>query len=366
MVAGTGIRLGEILVQDLNHNNFYDPGIDDVTDLSGKALKPWVQAQGLAKLQRELKIVSWRGIFLDRASHYLQLMRKAEGAAEQGEWDATIAALGEAQAVFVGQPGTWDQARADKIMERSLIRGVQVLLKNAEEKAQRAEDPERVRLDLDMAAHYDKELFLGFKVVGPFDPARAGQILETGYRNKIDALILKAEKLADEGDIEMTRSQTLMVDYYVQEALNLLGSQVGPAPRDLDRILARAMVNGMPQEYEKTEAEARSGNTQVVRRLLKYIKGLVDEAQQHFGSNLTFDATRADTILETALIEGIEDNFQRAIEARHRGQDSRAEDWLNLARDYVQEYNRDHAPHSRKAPLRFDENRARIILTKKY
>jgi len=366
MVQASEFRLGEIVVQDLNQNNWYDAESDQVTDLKGKALAPAEKYQKLQAALKEMRQSSWRGILLNHAANFFRWIRRAAEQANLGDVPETQMALMEAEDAFKGLPGAWDKKRAEAILKQAMIKGVEAQFKAAEQNSLSPEaDPLKARGHLDEATLLIRELKLGFQVDLKFDGSKAGVIVERAYQRAADRKLEEARATAAQGNILETQSLASFLEYYRVECQMMTGATIYVPTRELEDLQGQAIINGLPKLYDIAQGEATSGNAKVTRQLLKHIQETIEEGNREFHLNIRFDEQRGDEILESALVNGIEDNFKRADEAMREGYPEKADAWLMLARQYVEEYNREHRPHNGKSPLRFDEIRSRIILNYK-
>src|SRR4029450_12724468 len=91
------IRIGEVLVHDINDNNLYDTG-DRVSGPTGSPISPKKQSLRLGKNLGELQASSWSGILLSEAATGLEAFKRAEQESKNGNPEETRQAISDARA----------------------------------------------------------------------------------------------------------------------------------------------------------------------------------------------------------------------------------------------------------------------------
>ncbi len=288
------IPIGPVVIQDLNQNNLFDPGVDAVVDPSGQPFSPAREAAELHQITQELGTSGWSGILLSDAATMVNGLRDAAAYAQLGN-----------------------------------VPMVELRLKEAELGAQK----------------------LGL----PFPQTRADGILKDAYQNGIPILELDARSKAAAGDFFGAVSGFRELKRLIPAANLKFGLHFNYNPILVGKAVENAFIIGNAQLYQNIHQAALHGQAILVRHRLRHLKNQISNANSQFQLNLSFDAKRADAILEAALVNGIADNFKLAKSAA-RGHSSRsARRWLDLARSYVDEYNRKFAaPRKGKPQLAFD------------
>lgn len=351
-----------IAIDDTNQNNLYDPATDPVTDLNGQPISASAKATGLNQVLKQLHTPHWKGILLGESSFYLDMLIQAEAHAGQGEVEETQIALNNAHSVAKHLPFSFDQKRANQAYEKSLTLGIPARLQLADAVAKVGGNIQEVKSFLDQAKYYDSELTgtLGAKPI--FNPARADRILEEAYRKGIPNLYPEAFAEAQKGDLDSVKASLKEIQNYVTEANRNFQIGLSYDQQRADLILEEAYRKAIPRYYQEAERQALKGLTRSARALLNRVQTTINEANQTFSLQLQFDTARADKILEIGLMNGIEDNFRLAVNRAKAGDASGAHDWLNLARDYVNEYNQKFSSLPGRQRLSFDQTRADAIL----
>lgn len=300
------IPIGPVVIQDLNQNNLFDPGVDAVVDPSGQPFSPAREAAELQQITQELGTSGWSGILLSDAATMVNGLRDAAAYAQLGN-----------------------------------VPMVELRLKEAELGAQR----------------------LGL----PFPQTRADGILKDAYQNGIPILELASHSKAAAGDFFGAVSGFRELKRLIPAANLKFGLHFNYNPILVRKAVENAFIIGNAQLYQNIHQAALRGQTMLVRQRLRHLENQINNANFQFQLNLSFDAKQADAILEAALVNGIADNFKLAKSAA-KGHSSRsARRWLDLARSYVDEYNRKFAaPRRGKPKLAFDFALAGAIMSCAY
>lgn len=361
------IPIGPVVIQDLNQNNLFDPGVDAVVDPSGQPFSPAREAAELHQITQELGTSGWSGILLSDAATMVNGLRDATAYAQLGNVPMVELRLKEAElgAQRLGLP--FPQTRADNILESGLQTGMAENFQNADAKAQAGQDINGVEALLQDAAGYHRRLQSQFNFPLPFDQVRADGILKDAYQNGIPILELDAHGKAAAGDFFGAVSGFRELKRLIPAANLKFGLHFNYNPMLVRKAVENAFVIGNAQLYQNIHQAALRGHAILVRHRLRHLKNQISNANSQFQLNLSFDAKQADAILEAALVNGIADNFKLAKGAA-KGHSSRsARRWLDLARSYVDEYNRKFAaPRKGKPKLGFDFALASAIMSCAY
>lgn len=358
------IPIGPVVIQDLNQNNLFDPGVDAVVDPSGQPFSPAREAAELHQITQELGTSSWSGILLSDAATMINGLRDAATYAQQGNVPMLEFHLKEAElgAQKLGLP--FPQTRADGILESGLQTGMAENFQNADAKAQTGQDIDGVEALLNEAVIHHQRLQSQFNFPAPFDQVRATSILKDAYQNGIPILELLAHSKAAAGDFLGAVSSFQDLKRLIPAANQKFGLPFIYNPAIVRKAVEGAFQAGNAQLYHNIHQAALRGHAILVRRRLRHLENQINTANAQFQLSLTFDAKRADSILEDALVNGIPDNFKLARSAARGHSPRSARRWLDLARSYVDEYNRKFAaPRKGKPQMVFDFALANAIMS---
>jgi len=358
----TVIRIQDVRIQDVNQNNLYDPEIDVVTGLQGETLSAPEKAKKLDSVLSTLKAPSWNGLALTRVSFFLESLHGAKSSAFLGKTLETHNCLtdAEAEAKILSIP--FDRNEALQLSHQALQNAFKRDLLGAEKAARLGDPVQEVQDALEKIKKEARELDVNFHDRVAFDEGRADQILKTTFGNRINRLYAEARKAAKAGNIPTSRWKLREIHILVAGANSRWNSRLLYNQTWGDQILKQAFVLGIPREYKEAEALAGRGQTKKVRALLLLIQSHIREANQIFSLGIIYDKARADEIMADALLYGISDNFEIATRYAKRGKIIAVKQWLNTAKQYVQEYNQNYASTNGRKPLLFDQDRANAIL----
>lgn len=357
------ISIGKILIQDINQNDLFDSGIDNILDASGQSLSPAQAAAELQYITQELGVSGMGGIFLSEAAVLINGFQGASDAAQNGDVTLVEAGLKNAERAARNLGLAFDQTRADGILESGLRTGMLVKFQEADTLAQSGQSIEGIKSLLQEAAAHHQRLQSQFNFPTPFDRKWSDQILKDGFQNGIPALEKEAQNKSILGDFLGTLADLQDLKRLIPEGNLQFGFNFRFDNGKAQQAIKDAHVNGSPRIYQSIRNAALRGQTQVVRTRLRHLEGQIQAANTEFHAGLKFDQKTADRILEDALVNGISDNFRLAKNSANAGYPRAAQKWLDLARSYVDEFNNKFAnPAQGKPKLVFDLKQANLVM----
>jgi len=356
------VKVGDLLINDVNDNNLYDSGVDTVGDVIGQPLSPQQQATKLAEVLKSLKVSSWRGLPLGQAGDYLNYLSQAEILAPYGAVEMTSQNLNLAIDSVQGTTIPFDTKRADAAYQTALTQAVDLNFAEAEKIAKEGGSIDEAKNYLSSAATYVAELQQSFHSKIFFDMRRADAAMIEAYQKGIPNIYMQALREAAKGNIDAAKSDLQAVQGHIAEANRQFNLGLNYDRGQGDFIMKLAYIIGIASYYPFAQSFASKGLTQSTRTTLLKIQTLIAEANQNYNLGLTYDQARADGIMEVALVKGIEDNFQYAARLAKKGDVANARHWLTQAENYTNEYNRKFGHLNGRTPLVFDQIRADLIL----
>ncbi len=356
------IRIGQLLIHDANQNNLYEPGLDTVTDPAGQFLPPKEQAVKLAGILKELHAYSWRGIFLSQASDYLEAFHTAEQDAAGGSVEAARYALQEAQRHSQRLPIKFDQQRHDQIMQLALKTAIREAFLQADRIAKAGGDIDEVQIALGDALNHGFEMDQVYHDPNAFDRNRADRILELAYLRGIPNLYHEAGQRAAAGEIGRTKYELGRIQKYIQEANQYFNLQLSYDQGRADKILKDAYVHGIPAEQMEADKLAHQGRVTRLKQELARLQQHILEANQSYQLGFPYHPSIADQMMAIALPKGAQDNFEIAKRFAPRGKWNLVKKNLDEAKQFIDEYNQSYAPQLSSQPLIFNQALADDLL----
>src|SRR4029453_14093451 len=306
------IRIGEVLVHDINDNNLYDTG-DRVSGPTGSPISPKEQSLRLGKILGELQASSWSGILLSEAATGLEAFKRAEQESKNGNPEETRQAISEARDAWKNLPVPFNQSRADLLMQQALSLRIPNAFQEAGQTAQYGGDITEVRDLLEGGGGAVNELNIVYGGWVTFDRHAADGILKTAYTNGIPPLYGKADLFAQAGQIEATHFELTRIQTFVQEANQFYNLGVTYDAARADQIMVDAYIKGIPLLYSRADQQAQRGQARRVRQILSSIQNHIQDANQNHNLGFYYNQPLADAILGKALFFGVKDNFNLAL-----------------------------------------------------
>jgi len=360
------IVIGDVTINDVNQNDLYDANLDAVVDQKGQPLSGLALHFKMAGLLKAIQAKTWQGLSLPDVARIIDGFDTAQQAAQQGHPQEVHDALEDAKDAAKSLKLPLNRRRADFLYRTALLKGVSNNMANADLSAQNGSDVEEIKDFLEEAESYVVEYNVTFASPIAYDQKFADRILESAYQNRIPQSFLEADQAAQQGDYHQVEKLFKETQSYIQEANSEFNLGLSFDQVRADRILQDAYLAGIPLLWQRTENFAQQGQTTIVRSHMTELQRVIAQANLSFALNLSFDQTRADQIMETALKEGAVDNFKLAERMAKAGSVEETEKWLDKAHDYIDEYNQRIAQQKGKTALSFDRKTANQITETAY
>ncbi len=348
----------QVQIIDVNRNDRLDVGVDEVVTVEGKALTHAEQSRRLQQLLNELQVNSWQGLSLDAVSVYLQALHAARDFSQKGFVNGLEGELAKARNAALSSVFIYDQQLGQRLLKRALINGVDYRLKDAVEESLLQGNMRIVTMDLKFAEGFAKRLQQEFNYNHPLNQAQLDATLKQAYEQGVPVRANLARKKAALGDIETTKMYLSDVEFFQAEAVQQFNIHPGPTAAEVSAIKKQAYELGIPIEYDKMREDAAEGNLFIARIRSNRLQAYIQEANQEFNLNTTFDSDRAETEIRTGVLERITTLFGLAEDAAKLQDVATVDIHLNGAHAYISEYNNGHIASVQFPRLSFDAAKA--------
>lgn len=332
------IRFDTIQIFDIDQNNTFDPQVDKVTDSAGNPFNP---AQAKTLLDKVLVTTghsNWKKLPLRETASYLSHMKQASDMAFLGNVDSTKHHLSATRVIEIKFPGIFPKGPSDKILSRALAEGMRQKLNAASQLAQRGEDIDAVKVQLQSAREYHLDLSQISSSLPPFDTVLEESILKQAYQKGIPETYRRAEIEALHGNFDEAEGILTGLEGHVRDANAKFSLGLTFDRARATSILKTGYRKNLPLEWDRAAELARAGEVDSLQSQLNLIQRRIQDANAQFSLGLKYDSKREDIFVESAYRAA----FIKALqEARHSAKNLDAETAgksLQKARELAQNF----------------------------
>ncbi|MFO1519918.1 MAG: hypothetical protein U1F57_09695 [bacterium] len=330
------IKIGALHIEDTDHNDLFDPKIDEIKNEAGKVLK--ADSFEVKKTLAELGIPSLKGVHLSEVSQLKSFLEQARLHSSLGDPSMVQFFLDQIDKKSASMGIVFNEASKKDLLKNAYQKGTLQCLKAAHEKAALGEVEETENL-LATARDYALKLETKWGVKGLFKEDDAKKTTESALSNGVENAFRKAEKYAQEGYSPDTSAPLGM-------GLGLLYPGPPPGSAGLPPWMVHTLGGwGQGPSFAPIVKSDPAG---YVEQLLEKAKGYAARS----GGAVAFDEGRADRARHQALVTGIDlllDECDRDADSRYFHQ---IEENLERIEDYAKE-----------ADIPLDEERVEVLKT---
>ena len=245
-------EIGSIRIEDKDHNDVFDPKVDEIKNTLGQGLRP--DSSEVKKVLSQMGVKSMNGLRLSSATTFFYTLREAESLAKNGSpEELELYVLAQLRTSSSEMKISFPKDREEKILKQAYQNGLAWALRAAGTFADLG-DIDRADLWVAKASSYSSKLEKDYGVKPAFDQAEARKILLKALPKAMENSFRSAEGIQDQSDpVPFVIEQLKKAEQY---------ASLAGIPFDFERaenLLRLALAKGVEFHLDAAEEDLFKG-----------------------------------------------------------------------------------------------------------